>query len=114
MKIIFKGETKRVPNLQSYYALQEHVDKIFNLSLDILAARDGLSLKMFYMDEDGDVISVTCQSDLDEAYLELKSKIKLCLANNHGQAKDQFITGCVAAADSLIRQQSKGIQNQSI
>jgi len=67
MKIIFKGETKRVPNLQTYNALKEHVDEVFNLSVDILAARDGLSLKMFYMDEDGDVISVTCQSDLDEA-----------------------------------------------
>jgi hypothetical protein len=67
MKIIFKGETKRVPDLQNYNALQEHVDKIFNLCIDVLEARDGLSLKMFYMDEDGDVISVTCQSDLDEA-----------------------------------------------
>lgn len=64
MKIIFRGETKRVPDFQQYDELVRHASKIFGLE----ARQLGEALKVFYMDEDGDIISITSQSDLEEAY----------------------------------------------
>ena len=37
-------------------------------------------LKLFYVDEDNDVISVTCQSDLDQAIQAMNAKVKLIFA----------------------------------
>jgi len=98
MKIMFLGETKRVSDIKQFNELVKKSFEIFDIKAAKLNRED---LKLFYIDDDGDIISVSCQSDLDEAFLELKSKVKLCLANNHSQAKQQFITGCAAASDAL-------------
>jgi len=65
MKIIYRGETKRVPDFQQYEELVRHVSKLFALGE---MEEVGESVKVFYMDEDGDIISITSQSDLEEAY----------------------------------------------
>jgi hypothetical protein len=76
MKIIYRGETKRVPDFQLYEELVKHAGKVFALGE---MEEVGESLKVFYMDEDGDIISITSQSDLEEAYQVLSSKIRLAL-----------------------------------
>lgn len=65
MKIIFKGETKRVPDFGQFIALAEYCQQIFKLKQSLTLQHD-LCLKLYYIDEDEDVISVTCQSDLEE------------------------------------------------
>lgn len=42
------------------------------------------------MDEDGDVISVTCQSDLDQALRDIGSKVKLVFAEDEDEATMQL------------------------
>jgi len=83
MKVIFAGETKRVPEMKD---LQE----LINYSLTIFKG-DNLkakfeSLKFYYMDEDGDIISVTCQNDFDIALGANSSKVKLVFAEDEDEA----------------------------
>ena len=59
MKVIFGGETKRIPEIKEFNQLLKYASRIFNASE--LAAKNGkLDLKLFYQDDEGDVISVTC------------------------------------------------------
>ena len=65
MKIIFGGETKRVPDsIVQFDELLQYSSRIFNTNESSVKAG---GLKLFYMDDEGDVISVTCQGDLDQA-----------------------------------------------
>lgn len=51
------------------------------------------SLKFYYMDEDGDIISVTCQSDFDIALGVNSSKVKLVFAEDEDEARMQLTKG---------------------
>ena len=63
MKIIYRGDTRRISKALNYDDLVQHLQKVFAISN---AEEIGESLKLFYMDLDGDVISVTSQDDLIE------------------------------------------------
>jgi hypothetical protein len=76
MKIIFNEVTKRVPDVKDYFELVGHLHKTLKLPG---TSEIGENLKLFYIDEDGDVICITCQDDLNEAY-SLQPKLKLCLS----------------------------------
>ena len=63
----------------------------------------GESLKVFYMDEDGDIISITSQSDLEEAYQVLQNKVRVALCQSIDQAREALVGGINAANDALGR-----------
>lgn len=100
MKIIYRGETKRVPDFQRYEELAKHAAKVFTLTE---MEEVGESLKVFYMDEDGDIISITSQSDLEEAYQVLQTKIRLALCHTIDEAREALVGGLNAANDALNR-----------
>ena len=55
MKIIYKGDTKKISDIKDYNQLIQKLSQVFNLrnlSIDN-------SLKLFYQDEDNDIISLT-------------------------------------------------------
>ena len=62
MKIIFAGETKRVPEFKSFEDIVKYSQTIFKSDM---SQKSYANLKLFYMDEDNDIISVDCQSDFD-------------------------------------------------
>ena len=64
MKIIYMDDTKRFSGIQSYELLKQKTSNGFT-NLKITQFPD--SLKFYYVDEDGDVISITSQGDFEEA-----------------------------------------------
>ena len=56
MKVIFGGETKRIPEIKEFEQLVNYAADIFNAN-QLKTQND---LKLFYEDEEGDIISVTC------------------------------------------------------
>lgn len=59
MKVIFAGETKRVPEIQNYVELLKYAANIFDAT-HLQAKARAMDLKLFYQDDEGDIISVTC------------------------------------------------------
>jgi hypothetical protein len=57
MKVIFQGETKRIPEIKNYIELLKYAANIFDATQ--LQAKSA-ELKLFYQDDEGDIISVTC------------------------------------------------------
>jgi len=78
MKIIFAGETKRVPEFKSFEDIVNYSHSIFKS--DMSAESTHHDLKLFYMDEDNDIISVDCQSDFDLALQSNSAKVKFVFA----------------------------------
>ena len=56
MKILFNDETKRVPDIKAYTELVAHLQNVLKLSP---TSEIGENLKLYYIDEDGDIICVT-------------------------------------------------------
>lgn len=56
MKVIYKNETKRIPDFSSYLELAGAVTKAFSFH-EML--QFGENIKLYYIDEDGDVVSIT-------------------------------------------------------
>ena len=100
MKIIYRGETKRAPDFPHYEELVKYVNKTFALTE---VEEVGESLKLFYMDEDGDIISITSQSDLEEAHQVLQAKIRVALCPTIEAAREALVGGINAANDALNR-----------
>ena len=59
MKVIFGGETKRIPEIQNYVELLKYAANIFDAT-HLQAHAKAMDLKLFYQDDEGDIISVTC------------------------------------------------------
>jgi hypothetical protein len=57
MKVIFGGETKRIPEIKEFEELVRYTANIFDASQVLNEDSD---LKLFYQDDEGDIISVTC------------------------------------------------------
>lgn len=90
MKIVFNEETKRIPDLKEYGPLVGHLHKALGLKgTDEI----GENLKLYYRDEDDDIICISTQADLDEAYLVLNGKLKLALCANAEEAQNAFANG---------------------
>ena len=83
MKLVFNGETKRVPQAICQF------DQLINYAAEVFKSQKSLatSTKLYYVDEDGDIISVTCQSDLDQAKDVMGDKIKLVFATSDNEAQ---------------------------
>lgn len=88
MKITYRGETKRVPDIADYYDLLEYISQIFKIESH---DPDYSEPMLYYLDDDGDLISVSCNSDLEQAKSNQKSKIKLTYANNDGVARKNLL-----------------------
>ena len=58
MKVIYGGETKRIPEIKQFNELINYAAKIFHANQ--LLQREGIDLKLVYQDDEGDIISVTC------------------------------------------------------
>ena len=67
----------------------------------------GENLKFYYMDQEGDIISITNQGDLDEARCE--PTLKLVIARNVEDAR----IGLSGSAGSLLNR-SESLLNQSM
>lgn len=60
MKIIFQNETKRIPEVASFQLLLKASCQAFDLA--------GLkAFKFYYVDGDGDIITISDQNDFNEA-----------------------------------------------
>lgn len=79
MKVVYNNETKKLPDVSDYTQLTKAVTGAFSLEQS--------NLKFFYTDEDGDTITVTNQSDLDQARMSV-GQLKLYLADNVLVAND--------------------------
>ena len=61
IKVIYKNETKKFKKPTEYEALHTQTLKAFGATLP-------KNFKFFYQDPEGDLISISCQEDLEEAY----------------------------------------------
>lgn len=82
MKVIHQNDTKKFGDFSSYSDLVTQAMKAFEISeINQL----GENLKFYYMDQEGDIISITNQGDLDEARCE--PTLKLVIARNVDDAR---------------------------
>jgi hypothetical protein len=84
MKVIYQKETKRLPELKVYEDLVSATTNAFNFHEMVVF---GDNMKFYYIDQDGDIISISCQGDLDEAYQVLNGSIRLVCASNNEEAR---------------------------
>ena len=68
----------------------------------------GDNIKFYYVDSDGDIISITNQGDLQEAYEVLNGQVRLVVAKNLDEAKQ--IIGESSVNRSEILNQSMHMQ----
>ena len=61
IKVIYKNETKKFKKPADYQSLIQQTLKAFGSTLP-------KNFKFFYQDPEGDLISISCQEDLEEAY----------------------------------------------
>lgn len=61
IKVVFKSETKKFKKPETFESLLSMTQKAYGASLPP-------TFKFFYSDSDGDIISISCQEDLEEAY----------------------------------------------
>jgi hypothetical protein len=82
MKIVYNQDTKRMQDINDYSTLVKEAAKVFDIAEDFAGS------KFYYVDHEGDVISVTSQQDLDEALLLFpKGSLKLTLAGSQSEVK---------------------------
>jgi hypothetical protein len=79
IKVIFKSETKKFKKPESYEVLLQQTQKAFGSALP-------KQFKFFYQDSEGDVISISCQEDLEEA-LESIPSLKLVIDESSESAR---------------------------
>ena len=85
MKLFYNQETKRVPDCDKIQDLYQLVTDTFQINGSVKLGSD---LKLYYHDEDGDTITVTTQSDLNEAKKAMHNRggLKLIVAATNSQA----------------------------
>lgn len=85
MKIQFQEDTKRFADFASYADVGREALKAFDLEKKYTV---GKTLKFYYIDQDGDIISITNEGDLKEAQREYPDgRLKLILTETLDQAK---------------------------
>lgn len=78
IKISFNGETKRFKMTNSYESLSATAKEVFGQDLVICGP-----LRFYYLDDENELISVTSQSDFQEALsIDELPILKLTIANN--------------------------------
>jgi hypothetical protein len=91
MKILFGQDCKKFADSLKYAELVDSSIKAFEL-VSLLGNKEcskiGQTFKFYYVDSDGDIISITSNADLKEAQ---KSGVnKLLLTNNQNDANDKL------------------------
>jgi hypothetical protein len=66
IKVIYKNETKKFKKPNDYESLIQQTQKAFGSTLP-------KNFKFFYQDPEGDLISISCQEDLEEAYSSMSA-----------------------------------------
>jgi hypothetical protein len=74
VKVTFKNETKKFKKPSDFDSLVQSTVKAFGANLP-------LQFKFYYVDSEGDLISISCQEDLEEA-LESMPALKLVVEEN--------------------------------
>ena len=91
MKILFGQDCKKLSDTLGYSELVNSAIQAFELSTVIgnkECSKIGSAYKFYYIDSDGDVISITSNNDLKEAQ---KSGVnKLLLTNNQNDANERL------------------------
>ena len=54
------------------------------------------------MDEDNDIISVTCQSDFNQALKDMTGKVKLVIADSEDEARQEFFKGSFGSSNTML------------
>lgn len=86
MKILYNGDTKRLPEVEQYDQLVALTAKLFQFNEMVQL---GENVKFYYVDSDGDIISITNQNDLTEAYSIIpKGQLRLIIAKSIDEAKE--------------------------
>lgn len=80
LKVTFKNETKKFRKPDSYEVLLQQTLKAFGSTLP-------KQFKFFYHDPDGDLISISCQEDLEEAYSSMPA-LKLIVEGSIQEARN--------------------------
>lgn len=96
MKIIFKCVTKRVPETNEYDDLLLYAAKVFK-------SRDVKHRTMYYMDEDNDIISVTCQSDFVQALRDMTGRVKIVIAESEDEARETFMSRSLGSSNTMLQ-----------
>lgn len=104
MKVIYQNDTKKFADFEQYLDLVGQAIKAFEIS-DINQL--GENLKFYYMDQEGDVISITNQGDLDEARCE--PTLKLVISRNVEDAKLGLLGGNLNRSESILNQSMNSI-----
>ena len=104
MKIIHQNDTKKFGDYQNYSDLVAQAIKAFEINQMINQL--GENIKFYYMDQEGDIISITNQGDLDEARCE--PSLKLIIAKNVEEAT----VGLSGGAPSMLGRSE--VLNQSL
>ncbi len=79
IKVIYKSETKKFKKPETYEVLLQLTQKAYGSTLP-------KQFKFFYQDSEGDVISISCQEDLEEA-LESIPSLKLVVDESSESAR---------------------------
>jgi hypothetical protein len=82
IKVIFLNETKKFKKPADYQTLVIQTEKAFGPSLP-------KNFKFFYQDPEGDLISISCQEDLEEAYSSM-SALRLLVESSIAEARQQM------------------------
>ena len=80
LKVIFKNETKKFRKPADFDTLLQQTVKAFDKALP-------KNFKFFYQDADGDLISITCQEDLEEAFASMPAQLRLFVEANIESAR---------------------------
>ena len=105
MKVIHQNDTKKFADFSSYGDLVTQAMKAFEISeINQL----GENLKFYYMDQEGDIISITNQGDLDEARCE--PTLKLVIARNVEDARMCLSDGALNRSESILNQSMNSMQ----
>ena len=82
LKVSYLGETKRIKTTNSYEALALQTRDTFKNGLE-----HAWPIRFYYLDEDNELISITSQTDFQEA-LDDFANLKLIVANNVSEARE--------------------------
>ena len=93
IKITFNNETKKLRKVNDYDNLRQQAEKSFNLDPKV---------KLFYMDSEGDMISITSQDDFEEAMDCMKNTQTLRLiCETNGEAAKKIHEGLIVGDSSF-------------
>src|SRR3569833_2747102 len=107
IKLTFRNETKKIRKVQDYEGLVEQARKSF--------AEIPQNFKFFYLDSDGDIISISSQDDFEEALecMQDANALKLVIDMAIESARMQFELINNVMSDTFRTSQMQAMNNPS-